>query len=498
MVETRRDVMIGALAGATAVGLGGLEAQAQTLSTRYSATSPQGKAMLVKYARAVDIMRNKIPVGDPRHWNFQWYTHWIPGSAVWSEALKTKNETLQKIYGGQPSYNRDLAQAMWDSCQPHSRDPADPTRFQGTYFLPWHRWFVYYFEQIIRGVLQDPSFTLPYWDYLQGSVAALSIPPEFTNTASSLYKPNRNPWVNQGQRIDLQNPGALSLDAFKFAYYISPDGRTGFCPSLNNNPHGMVHDLTGNGTNMGYVPTAAGDPVFWLHHCNIDRLWASWNNRGNPNPTWDARLFPFANAQGKRVDVLLNNASSIAKLGYQYDTYQKVPGSKLLRAPHFAQGPVLAASASPAAEGAHHGGVTLSATAPTQLKLAGAPQANNAAGPNLLAAAPPTKGGGVFLALTGVSADEPFGGTYNVYVGLPEGATPGGTDSLNYVGTFGSFNLVGHGHGDDGPNLVFDITDKAAQLTAKGQLGASPNVTFVPVGEIGKPPSVVKVSIVTA
>lgn len=496
MVETRRDVMIGALAGATAAGLGGLEAQAQTVSTRYSATSPQGKAMLVKYAKAVDIMRNRIPVGDPRHWNFQWYTHWIPGSANWNEAVRTKNQTLQQVYGGQPSYNRDLASAMWDSCQPHSRDPADPTRFQGTYFLPWHRWFVYYFEQIIRNVLQDPSFALPYWDYLQGSVAALSIPPEFTNPSSSLYKPNRNPWVNQGQRIDAQNPGALNLNAFRYNYYISTDGSTGFCPTLNNNPHGAVHDLTGNSTNMGYVPTAAGDPVFWLHHCNIDRLWASWNNMGYGNPNWGSRLFPFATGDGKRIDVLLNKASSIGALGYKYDTYQKAPGARLLRAPRFLGSPPLAASAA-AASGAHHGGVTLSASAPTQLKLASAPRAGG--GPNLLAAAPPAKGGGVFLALSGVTADEAFGGTYNVYLGLPEGAKPGGTDSLNYVGTFGSFNLVGHEHDPDaGPNLVFDITDKAAQLTAKGQLTASPSVTFVPLGDIGKPPSVASVSIVTA
>lgn len=494
MVETRRDVMIGALAGATAVGLGGLEAQAQTVTTRYSATSPQGKAMLAKYAKAVDLMRNKIPRGDPRNWEFQWYTHWIPGSSNWNQAVAIKNQVLQQVYGSQPSYNRDLASAMWDSCQPHSHDPADPARFQTTYFLPWHRWFVYYFEQVIRGVLQDDSFALPYWDYLQGSVAALSIPPEFIDKSSPLYMRNRNPWVDQGQRIDMQNQGALNLSAFKYGYYISNDGSTGFCPATNYNPHGLVHDFTGNGTNMGNVPTAANDPVFWLHHCNIDRLWASWNNMGYGNPNWGTRLFPFANGQGKRVDVLLNNASSIAKLGYRYDTYQKVPGAKLLRAPLFLKTPPLAASAGAPAE--HHGGVTLSATAPTVLKLAASPKANSA---NLLAAAPPTKGGGVFLALSGVTADAPFDGTYNVYVGLPEGATPSGTDSPNYVGTFGSFNLVGHEHDPSaGPSLVFDITDKAAALTAKGQLPASPSITFEPRGEIGKPPSVASVSIVTA
>ena len=53
----------------------------QTLPTRYSATSAQGKAMLVKYAKAVGLMMDtaKYPRTDPRSWNFQWYTHWVPG-----------------------------------------------------------------------------------------------------------------------------------------------------------------------------------------------------------------------------------------------------------------------------------------------------------------------------------------------------------------------------------------------------------------------------------
>ena len=31
--------------------------------------------------------------------------------------------------------------------------------------------------------------------------------------------------------------------------------------------------------------TAALDPIFYLHHSNIDRMWAEWNAYGNSNPT---------------------------------------------------------------------------------------------------------------------------------------------------------------------------------------------------------------------
>ena len=47
---------------------------------------------------------------------------------------------------------------------------------------------------------------------------------------------------------------------------------------IEGNPHGHVHDMVGG--DMGEVPTAAADPIFWVHHCHIDRLWAAWINAG--------------------------------------------------------------------------------------------------------------------------------------------------------------------------------------------------------------------------
>jgi hypothetical protein len=90
---------------------------------------------------------------------------------------------------------------------------------------------VYYFEEIIRGVLNDPTFTLPYWNYLSGNVSDLSIPAPFRDTNSPLYRPNRNPWVNTGERIDKQNPGSLSLDALQGSVIDSADGGEASAPS---------------------------------------------------------------------------------------------------------------------------------------------------------------------------------------------------------------------------------------------------------------------------
>ncbi|PPJ60917.1 hypothetical protein CBER1_06201 [Cercospora berteroae] len=40
--------------------------------------------------------------------------------------------------------------------------------------------------------------------------------------------------------------------------------------------HNAIHDLVGNGGHMGQISASAFDPIFWLHHCNIDRLFALW------------------------------------------------------------------------------------------------------------------------------------------------------------------------------------------------------------------------------
>jgi tyrosinase len=58
------------------------------------------------------------------------------------------------------------------------------------------------------------------------------------------------------------------------------------------------------------------DPIFWLHHCNIDRLWAEWNARGHRNTSdarWtDFRLSPF--------DRVVSDLQDLTQLGYTYDT----------------------------------------------------------------------------------------------------------------------------------------------------------------------------------
>jgi len=40
--------------------------------------------------------------------------------------------------------------------------------------------------------------------------------------------------------------------------------------------HGTIHMIGGGNGHMGEVDYAAHDPIFWLHHANVDRLFAIW------------------------------------------------------------------------------------------------------------------------------------------------------------------------------------------------------------------------------
>ena len=49
---------------------------------------------------------------------------------------------------------------------------------------------------------------------------------------------------------------------------------------MEGNPHGFAH--TSFGGMIPESPTAPRDPLFFLLHCNVDRLWAKWQRQNRP------------------------------------------------------------------------------------------------------------------------------------------------------------------------------------------------------------------------
>jgi N-acetylneuraminic acid mutarotase len=294
------------------------------LYTRYNVKSPEGQKMLAKFARAIEVMR-ELPAYDPHSWTWWWNTHWIKGppAFLWDYSRKKKTEVIASL----PPDSRAFAEAVWDGCQAHPYNPSNPEQYQQWYFLPWHRLMLYEFEGVIREVLHDEDFSLPYWNPVTGNPDDLSLPAVFRDPGSPLYDGTRWPWVNGGERIDKLYRDWLTLDALNEKLYIdSPTGSLGFNPRLDINPHFLTHLAIGG--DMSDFATVGGDPLFYLHHVNLDRIWESWNRLGNSNPTdpkYLNRTFAFADRSGKRVDLPVSVGDRTAQLGYEYDSYEKPP-----------------------------------------------------------------------------------------------------------------------------------------------------------------------------
>src|SRR4029077_4689550 len=297
-------------------------------STRYDIKSPEGEKMLAKYTKAITLMR-QLPESDTHSWNWWWYTHWIKGPPAFLWELSRAHKT--DVVAALPANVQSFAEATWNGCQAHPFNPDNPEQYQQWYFLPWHRLMLYQFEQTIREVLHDDDFTLPYWNPVTGNEADLSIPVIFRDPASPLFNGTRWPWVNGGERIDTLWMNWLSLDCLNEKIYIdAPTGSLGFCTRMDQNPHFFTHIAIGG--DMADFATVGGDPIFYLHHCNLDRIWESWNRLGNSNPSdpkYLNRTFTFADRNGKRVDMPVSAGNATPQLGYGYDRYAQPPKPEL-------------------------------------------------------------------------------------------------------------------------------------------------------------------------
>jgi tyrosinase len=104
----------------------------------------------------------------------------------------------------------------------------------------------------------------------------------------TIYSSSQDPLENPTNPPDMQGSNIYG-DNYGGAETGFSHGNGGF-GDLEMNPHNFVHTFVG-GQNiinqqqglMGVPATAALDPIFYLHHANIDRMWAAWNAYGNLN-----------------------------------------------------------------------------------------------------------------------------------------------------------------------------------------------------------------------
>jgi tyrosinase len=248
---------------------------------------------------------------------------------------------------GMPANDPDLAAMRRAVAAMKALPPSDPrnwTRFAeihadfcphgNWYFLPWHRAYILSFERICQELSGKPDFALPYWDW----TVDREFPRAFSesNRANPLFDPR--PGVARGLALadDMVGPRVISriMNSPDFEAFGStrPRGQNSTSPrwqqragsrtELEFNPHDGVHQSLGG--NMAIIPWASRDPIFYLHHANVDRLWTAWNRRGNANSAermWRDFAFTrqFVREGGRRWDVGVGELGSPAALGYRYD-----------------------------------------------------------------------------------------------------------------------------------------------------------------------------------
>lgn len=192
----------------------------------------------------------------------------------------------------------------WNTC--HKNGESD-------FFFAWHRMYLYFFERILRAKSGRANLTLPYWDYQTNPV----LPPAYRENSpvNPLYDATRNSTINNGGSL----PSSIST-SFNNSLNIIPF--YSFQSDLNGGPHGAVHNSVAG--NMAFVTSAAQDPVFWLHHSNVDRLWEKWlsmcNGRTNPtDAAWLNKTYTFFDENGTAVNLSGRLIVEVAnQLRYRY------------------------------------------------------------------------------------------------------------------------------------------------------------------------------------
>ena len=312
------------------------------------------------------------------------------------------------------------------------------------------------------------------------------------NTSNPLWRQNRNSGPNSGQPIDQGQPDTpLGLDALKQCTYKPNGAAQGFCSTLDFPLHGNVHVLIGNSQGMGSVPWAGNDPIFWMHHCNIDRLWASWNNgpnrRSNPtDATWLNQTFVFSDENGNRVVSQVKDFDTIAELGYTYDHFEPLTRCRpiVVRPPLAVLAELFALPGGPVELGA---GTT---RVPLKAKLAKEAAGRTESLEAHVSSLKPTEE--LYVVLRGLRANAQPGVLYHLYLNLPEGAKPK-TAEEHYIGAINFFDAESHGE-HEAPSrkgavpkfASFEISDLAKRLKAQGGLAGETSVSIVPAGEPAK------------
>ncbi|WP_457102077.1 tyrosinase family protein [Microbacterium sp. P5_E9] len=385
------------------------------------------------------------------------------------------------------------------------------------FFLPWHRAYLAEFEIVVRRHIEDlggpaADWALPYWNYTdyQADPKRLGLPLPLRGAAvppgvqipglepipgqplaNPLFEPTRElrgdqpPGASPGwasAAIALRRPhyanqndtGMVSLGGGVIEKPNNPKlfhggGERGF---LDNQPHGSTHGHVGGF--MGEFETAALDPTFWVHHCNVDRLWETYAHDlghgypfeqgeippSNAKKSWTSHKFKFLRADGTVKEYTANAVTDVATLDYRYAETAPPPLAPVAPAPRGAEidpfgiaPPALAEPLASARDVVLHSSTHVPLHRPAPERGQRALVAGSFPGDTQWS-----------LRMTGVRSAVPARTSFDVYLGLG-GADADPHDLRHYCGglsLFGAYEATvdNDASTSDGVNQMFDVTEQ--------------------------------------
>jgi tyrosinase len=312
-----------ATAAAAAIPLGSARAGAKY--TRYNVTSPEGQKALASYAKAVGIML-KLPPDDPHNWFRTAFIHLMDCPHgnwwfyVWHRGFVGYFEQTVRALSQDPSF----AFPYWDwttlpeipaSLFDGVLSPTDPAyeAFTGnlnvfTSFIKppltkyWNSLSSDQRAQLsVRGYNSIDDLWNDVTGYSPSASAGISGNMAYANTCGARYLSRANPKLDPKTTFDVSPlivfAGLLPTSFYNPVNYLSftssktpshntqPSGATKFSV-LEGFPHNKVHNCIGGVAAVDPGPygnmtnfLSPVDPIFFLHHSNMDRLWDVWTRK---------------------------------------------------------------------------------------------------------------------------------------------------------------------------------------------------------------------------
>jgi tyrosinase len=438
------------------------------LTTRASAQGPRlrvdvqslapSDSFFSKYGQAVQAM-HQLPASDPRNW---------------------RNQALIHI----------------NHC-PHGKQS----------FVHWHRHYIHNFELICGQLIGDTNFALAYWNW---SAKQGIIPDPFfdldllnvrfwkdqSNAQSNNWGPDpvttigtRGLAKGQGLQDDPNAGQDFTQDAIDA---IQRESRFRiFTRQLETQPHNNGHVISGSPNGHMIDGVSPLDPIFWLHHCNIDRIWAEWQTAGNTTPPLNLDYNnQFVNGTGQPVTASSASALDFAALGYTYDTLSGpvvAAAQARLGLPNQVQPPAALQTPEPQSLGANNTPQTAALAAVTRFTVKTKDVIPELFRPRrFLAMKVPTVqrvatgGGRIVASITATAPPRPAPIICKVFVNAPNPTADTPSTDPHYAGSFSFFGQHGQDHG--AAEYFVDLTKPLRAQAGDGRIDPSQiNVQLVPV-----------------